>query len=188
MDFVKKYNTVKKRPSLSTWSLLWCIMYIITWKVFYHHCVWFHHDNVPTNRNTTLTIIHANRIIANPIAAFFRIVRQSLYHLPSAPDVSILKPQYMHIHKATVARIHRIQLMAFLIVSSNPEPTFSSSVWIVLMSDTWHFPHHLLHSGFPSASMMLGIVDNHKMISHNDIINFLLILYIRFIIFNSYIA
>ena len=193
MDFVKKYNTVKKRPSLSTWSLLWCIMYIITWKIFYHPTghwpldwVWLPHDNVPTNRKTTLTIIHDKRIIASHSAAFLSTFHQASYHLLSHPDVSILNPQYIHIHSATVARIQRIQLIAFLIVSSSHELTLSSLVWIVWMSDTWHFSHHLLQSVLASAKVMLGIEDNHKTANHSDIISLFIVLSIFLVILLCY--
>ncbi|MBQ5945441.1 hypothetical protein IJL65_03470 [bacterium] len=105
-------------------------------------------------------------------------VHPALYHFVSQPDVSILKPQYIHIHKATVANIHRIQLIAFLMVSSSPE-LGSSLVRITHISSTPHLPQNLLQSELLSARVMAGIVDNHKTMTHNDIIRL-------FAIFNNF--
>ena len=133
-----------------------CFWYIITWKsfycIFYHIppipvlCVWFHPDNVDTNQNTTLTIIHANHIMANQISAFLRTFHPPSYHFESAHDVNILNHQYIQKHNVTVARIPRHRLIAFLTVSNKPALVLGSFVWMVSTPSTWHFFQYALQS------------------------------------------
>jgi hypothetical protein len=81
--------------------------------------LFFH--KVPTNRNITLTIIQDNPIIARPIAAYLSTPRPFSYFFSSPAAVTIRKPPYKQITKAIVARIPRIQLIAFLIVSRSED-------------------------------------------------------------------
>jgi hypothetical protein len=56
-------------------------------------------------------------MIARPIAAYLRTLSHSPYFFSSPAAVTILNHPYKQITKAIVARIPRIQLIAFLIVS-----------------------------------------------------------------------
>lgn len=76
-------------------------------------------------------------MIANHKAAFLRVDTPDLYHLSSHPDVSILNHAYIHITKATVAKIHRIRLIVFLIVSNKEASIVGSSVPIILIQSTY---------------------------------------------------
>jgi hypothetical protein len=170
MDFVKKYNTVKKRPSLSTWSLLWCIMYIITWKVCYGYTiVHSHHCNL-TNRIIALTINHDNHIIASHNAAFLRVFSQASYHLLSPQDVSILNHAYIQITKATVAKIPSIQFMVDLMVSSKEDDGHSSVFITCLIPGT-----NLYISSQNHALACCGIVHIVTTTNHNVNVNLLII-------------
>ena len=153
--FLGEYFFIKK-DQVSQLSLFYdasydfCFLYVITWKFFLIYtgvtsvdCVWFHEDIAATNRNITLTIIHANNMIANHIKAFFRIFHQASYHLLSAQDVSIWNHQYIQKHRTTVASIPRHQFIAFLITSNNVE-SGCFSVCTVFMSFTWQSHHRLL--------------------------------------------
>ena len=128
-----------------------CFLYVITWKYFFWFytgstpadSVWFHEDIAQTNRNTTLTIIHANNMIASQINAFFNIFHQLSYHLLSAQDVSIWNHQYIQKHSTTVAKIPRHRFIAFLITSNNVA-SGCLSVCTVFISSTWQSHHRLL--------------------------------------------
>ena len=79
----------------------------------------FHSAAVSTNRNTRLTIIRDNAIIASHIAAFFSIFKPASYHLESHPDVSILNHQYITISIAMVASKDNTTFMVLLTVVNN---------------------------------------------------------------------
>ena len=106
--------------------------------------------------------------MANHSAAFLRTVFQASNHLLSHHDVSILNHPYIHIHRATVARIHKIQFIALLIVSNNPEFTLSSCVRITFISSTWHLAQNLLQSHVSAITVLIGIADTHKTSNHKD--------------------
>ena len=138
-----------KRLSFSTQSFfmmhhmifcVWVFNHMKSFLYFFYstgaHWVWFHQDIVQTNQNITLTIIRANRIIPSQIRAFLRVFIQSSYHIVSGHEVSILNHAYRQKHKTMVAKIARHRLIAFLIVSNNPEFTLSSFVWMVFISST----------------------------------------------------
>jgi hypothetical protein len=66
-----------------------------------------------------------------------------------------------------VAKSHRIQLIAFLIVSNNPE-LGPSSVLITCISDTWQLAQNLLQSPVSAITLLIGIADTHKTSNHID--------------------
>jgi hypothetical protein len=101
--------------------LIDCVLPISVELVPHQACVCFPHHNVPTNQNTTLTIIQDSQIIARPIPAYLSTLSPLLYFFSSPADVTIKNHPYRQNTKATVARIPSNQLTAFLRVSKNAD-------------------------------------------------------------------